>query len=133
MQVPTQAQVLAGGRHVISFAAGIVAGGAALHAISPTDATNATNAITQIGTGFASIVAGVSTLVAVVSGAYATLSASPLWQIFAVKQLAQTAAPVSKDAQVALVNAAAAVPGTEKVVNPALANDPATATNVVNK
>lgn len=139
MALPTQNQVVAAGRHLLTFAAGGIATAAALHAISPADATSATNALTQIGTGLASLIAGITTLIGVASGAYAAWSASPFSQIFAVKKIATetsttvAGAQISRDAQVALVNAAAAVPGTEKVVNPTLALDPATANNVVNK
>lgn len=135
----SKGQVVAAGRHLLTFVAGGITVAASLHAITPTDATNATAALNQIGTGIASVIAGVTTLIGVASGAYAAWSASPFSQIFAVKKLAETptgtvvGAQISRSAQVALVNAAAAVPGTEKIVNPTLALDPATANNVVNK
>lgn len=134
MDAPTQGQVIAAGRHLLTFVAGGIATAATLHVITPADATSATNALNQIGTGIASVIAGVTALIGVASGAYAAWSASPFSQIFAVKKLAIDPTKVaSKEAQVALVNAAAAVPGTEKIVNPTLALDPATANNVVNK
>lgn len=130
----TQGQVIAAGRHLLTFVAGGITVAASLHAITPTDAANATAALNQIGTGVASLIAGITTLIGVASGLYAAWSASPFSQIFAVKKMADNPAQlVSKDAQVALVNAAASLPGTEKVVNPGLALDPATASNVVNK
>lgn len=139
MDAPTQGQVIAAGRHLLTFVAGGIATAATFHVISPADATSATNAINQISSGFASIIAGVTTLIGIASGLYAAWSASPFSQIFAVKKLATDSsrtvagAAISRDAQVALVNAAASVPGTEKVVNPSLAADPATVHNVVNK
>lgn len=84
MELPTQAQVVAFGRHVVTFAMGGVTVLAAAHALSPTDATSATGAINQISSGVASIIAGVTTLIGIASGIYAAVSASPLWQLFAV-------------------------------------------------
>lgn len=84
MNLPTQSQVVAFGRHVVTYAMGGISMLAAVHVLSPTDATTATGAINQISTGVASIIAGVGTLVAIASGVYAAVTASPLWQIFAV-------------------------------------------------
>lgn len=137
MDVPTKSQVIAAGRHALTFAMGGITAAAALHVISPSDATSATAAVNQISAGLASIIAGLTTLVGIASGLYAAWSASPLSQIFAVKKLATDTptttgtAAIQKDAQVALVNAAASIPGTQKVVNPMLADNPATVSNVV--
>jgi hypothetical protein len=84
MQMPNSDQVLAFGRHVVTFSMGAVTAGAALHIINGADQTSATNAITQISSGVASIVAGVSTLVAIASGVWSAFTASPLWQMLSV-------------------------------------------------
>jgi hypothetical protein len=80
--LPTRDQVYASGRHVVSFSMGIVAGLAAVHAINGPTASGAGDAISQISSGMASVIAGVTTLVTIISGLYAAFSASPLSQLF---------------------------------------------------
>ncbi len=81
MNVPTQDQVLAGGRHVVSYVAGGVTMFAALHIITAGDSQSAVAALNKIGSGFAEIVAGLATLSSVVAGAYAAISANPIFQL----------------------------------------------------
>jgi hypothetical protein len=81
MNAPTQDQVLAAGRHVVSYAMGGVSMFAALHLITGGDAQSAANALNTIGHGFSEIVAGVATLATVATGAYAAFSANPLVQL----------------------------------------------------
>jgi hypothetical protein len=99
MQVPSQAQAAAFGRHVVTYAMGAVSALAVLQVVSPSDAASAGNAISQISSGVASIVAGATTLIGIGSGIYAAATASPLWQM----------------------RAAARVPGTTIVTDPAIA------------
>lgn len=81
MRMPTQDEVLASGRHVITFASGGVTMFAALHLITGGDANSAASALNQIGHGFSEIVAGSGTLIALVSGTFAALSANPILQL----------------------------------------------------
>ena len=79
-----RSSVWAAGRHVLTFATGAVTAAAVLHIISGDDAANATNAINQIASGVASVVAGVSTLVGIGSAMYAAYTATHTSQIKAV-------------------------------------------------
>ena len=93
MQIPTQDAVLAAGRHVITFAGGGVTMFAALHLITGGDADSAAKALNQIGHGFSEIVAGGGTLLAIVSGTLAALSANPLLQLIKEKNTKQDKPP----------------------------------------
>lgn len=97
MNVPTTAQAAAFGRHVVTFAAGAVTAGAALHLLTGGQASDATTAISQISSGVASIAAGVATLVGIASAGYAALTASPLWQLLAVAKNPDVAKVVMTD------------------------------------
>ena len=85
MQTPSSAQLQAFGRHVVSYAMGVVTALAATHIASPDQAQSATTAITQISQGVASIITGVSTLIAFGSAIWATVSASLKSQIASVQ------------------------------------------------
>lgn len=93
--MPSKLQLTAFGRHVVSYGMGAVTVLAVTHSISSDQATNATNAITQISTGLASIVAGVTTLVSLISGLYAASSASLKSQIAAVQAAPQAQVTVT--------------------------------------
>ena len=95
MNMPSKLQLTAFGRHVISYSMGAITFLAITHAISSDQAQNATNAITQISTGFASIVAGVTTLVSLISGLWAASSASLKAQIAAVQAAPQAQVTVT--------------------------------------
>lgn len=97
MNAPTQDQVLAAGRHVVSYAMGGISMFAALHLVTGGDAQSATNALNTIGHGFSEIVAGVATLATIASGTYAALAASPLAQLF--RSTKAIAADPAKQAQ----------------------------------
>lgn len=86
MQLPNTAMAAAFGRHVITAASSVVATLAILHIMSPDQASAANDAVGQISDGVAKIAAGVGALIPVVSGVYAALTASPLWQLFAVSR-----------------------------------------------
>lgn len=79
-------QAKAFGRHVLTFAAGGVTLFAAIHVISPGDAGSATQALSDIGEGATKIIAGVTTLIGLVSALWAAWSASPLSQLVAVSK-----------------------------------------------
>lgn len=84
------------GRHTLTFSMGVAAALSALHAITPADATTATNAFTQISTGMASVIAGVSTLIAMASGLYAGWQASPFSKMLSVAHNPQVSTIVVK-------------------------------------
>lgn len=110
----TSAQWYAAGRHVLTFAAGGVTVLASVHVLSPTDAQNATTALQQIGSGVLSVITGLSTLAGIVSGLYATWSASPKSQLLSVAS--------NPDVKVVVANpVVAAQTPSDKVVSPAQA------------
>jgi hypothetical protein len=84
MNIPSQAQFAAAGRHVLTFSMGATAAVAALHVITSDQATTITTSVTQIGNGIAEIAAGLAPLIALATGAYATWTASRKSQITAV-------------------------------------------------
>jgi hypothetical protein len=88
MQTPSQAQVIAAGRHVLTAAASIVAFASVMHLISGDEAGKINDALSQIGAGVASIATGVGTLVTVLSGIWAAYTASTSHQVAAVGALA---------------------------------------------
>ncbi len=74
----------AAGRHILSASAGAVGMLAAMHLITGDEAGRITDAFHQIGSGIASITAGVTTLVGIASALYASWSATHKSQIAAV-------------------------------------------------
>lgn len=84
MNLPSQSQVNAAGRHVLTFTMGAVSAGAALHVVSAGDATTISNSLSQISSGVAEIAAGLAPIIALLSGWYAAWSASHKSQIAAV-------------------------------------------------
>lgn len=120
MRMPTQGEVLAGGRHVVTYAAGGVSMFAALHLLTGGDAESAGKALNQIGSGFAEIVTGLGTLVAVVSGVFATLSANPLWQLISGSKAVQADPSLAKSVtvqdQTSVADAAQAMPQVQTVI-----------------
>ena len=85
LQVPSQIQLEAFGRHVVSYAMGAITVLAFTHIVSPDQAQSATTAITQISQGVALIISGGGTLVAFASALWATISASLRSQIASVQ------------------------------------------------
>ena len=122
MALSTQDQVLAGGRHVFSYLGGAVTMFAALHLITGGDAESASKALSQIGNGFAEIITGAGTLVAVISGVYATWSANPLVQFLKGSKAVAAAPEIVKGAKVsdadqaAVATAAVQLPKVDSVV-----------------
>src|ERR1700677_4527421 len=85
MQLPTSDQVNSALRHVYTAtASGITV--AVLIGLSQGQATALGAAIHQIGDGVASIVAGVSALIPIVSAGYAAWSASPFSKLLSVSK-----------------------------------------------
>lgn len=103
----TMGQVTAFGRHVVTYGTGFVSALVVTHIASPEQGTDATNAITQISSGVASIYAGATTLIGLGSALWATVSASLKSQIKSVQ-----AAP---DAQVTVTDPKLATPGVKVV------------------
>jgi hypothetical protein len=120
MNFPTQDQVLASGRHVVTFASGGVTMFAALHLITGGDATSAANALNQIGHGFSEIVAGGGTLIAIGSGLFAAFSASPLLQLLKGAKAVSNDPSLAKGATVAqqatVATAIEALPNVQAVI-----------------
>lgn len=121
-RIPTQDEVLAFGRHIVTFAGGGVTMFAALHLITGGDAESAANALNKIGSGFAEIVTGVGTLIAIASGVFASLSANPLVQflkgsraVAANPDIVRQAA-VSDADQAVVAKAAVELPKVDRVV-----------------
>jgi hypothetical protein len=84
LSFPTGAQLAAFGRHVVTYGAGAVTAGVAIHFLTPDQGSQITASLSNIVSGVNSIVGGVATLVAVFSGLYAAWTASPSSQIKAV-------------------------------------------------
>lgn len=82
--VPTLGMATSFGRHVLTYSMGAVTMAVAVHAVSPEQGASITKAVTDIGSGIASITGGVTTLVAIGSALYAAWSAAPSSQIKAV-------------------------------------------------
>ncbi len=82
MNLPSQHQIAVLGTVVASSAASAIATLGFVHLLNPADAANATAAISQIGDGFAKIMAGAGTLITIGGTVYATVKSSPLASLF---------------------------------------------------
>lgn len=98
MNLPTQGQVIAAGRHVATSVASVIGTLAAVKLLSGGDAASLQTSIDQFSHGVAEIFAAVSAIVVTVSGAYAALSANPIVQM--LKGLLSIAKDPSKIEQV---------------------------------
>lgn len=85
MNTPSTAQVTALGRHVVTYAMGVVTALAATHIATPDQAQSATAAITQISAGVAAIITAATALIAFASAVWAAITASLRSQIAAVQ------------------------------------------------
>lgn len=81
MKLPDLSQVYAAGRHVASFAGGVVFYASVTGVVNSGDAANASHALSQISDGLKEIVAGCAVLVPIGMGAIAAVKASPLVQM----------------------------------------------------
>lgn len=120
-------QVKAYSRHVFTAAASVIGTLAALKIVSGGDASTLQASLDQFSHGFAEMVAAVSTIAVTVSGAYAALSASPLWQLLrgakAVSASPALAAQVPLETQKEVVKATDKLPTVATVVaSPEVAN-----------
>lgn len=86
----TASQVAAAGRHVASYAAGAVTAAAAFHLLSTQDAATLQTSVQQITNGVSEIAAGLGPIIALLSGFYATWSASHKQQVKAVASVPGT-------------------------------------------
>ena len=128
MWLPTQAQVNAATRHVASFVGGAIL---MFGLSSKLDPNTVQQVITQTGTLLNDLIALIGIVTPIVAGYYASRSANPVVQTQAAAAVAATPGPLQAATAKALLNAAAdAVPGTERVVNPNFAPDPATSPKV---
>lgn len=101
VSLPSKGEVIAFGRHVVSYGMGVLTAGVALHVISQGDADSAGKAISQISTGLASIIAGVTTLTSVAMGIWAAWKSSPFAQLLQASKLPNVAQIVVKDQKLA--------------------------------
>lgn len=90
MNLPTQGQVAAFGRHVLTFAAGGVTFASTLHIISADQATTISTSLGHIANGFNELAAGIGPLVAMASGLYAAWSASNKSRVQSVAKIPGT-------------------------------------------
>lgn len=126
MELPTQAEINAATRHLASGAGGFILAFGLSSKISPDTVQAIINAAGDL-VGNLVTIAGLIT--PVIAAYFAKKSASPVAQAQTVANLAaQQALP--KAAQIAVLNAATDVPGTEKVVNKELAVEAATTPKV---
>jgi hypothetical protein len=84
MNLPSQSQLLALGRHVVSYTMGGVTVLGVLHVVNGGDVATLTNSINQISQGVALIAAGLGPIIAIASGLWSMYTASPKQQISAV-------------------------------------------------
>jgi hypothetical protein len=82
MNLPTQHQIAVAGTAAATSAASVIATLGFVHLLNPADVSNATAAISQIGDGFAKIMAGSGTLIAIGAGLVATVRSSPFASLF---------------------------------------------------
>jgi hypothetical protein len=129
IQLPTQAEVNAATRHLASFAGGAIL---AFGLATKIDPQTVQSIITATGTLVNDAIALAGIVMPVVAAWYAQRSATPVAQAQAVA-VAAANKTLPKEAQVAVLNAAGDVPGTQKVVNATLAMDPATSVKVTNQ
>jgi len=112
MRLPASDQVNAFLRHVYTALGSISATVVILGLLTQGDATKITNALHQIGDGFSSIIAGLSALIPVLSGLYASWTASRTSRLKAM-----AADPEVKQVVVATAAVADAVPSNKVVAN----------------
>ena len=128
MWLPTQAQVNAATRHVASFAGGAIMVFGLAGKINP-DTVN--QLITQTGVLVNDAVLLLGLLSPIVAAYFASKSASTASQVSAAVAVAKSApGPAQEAAAAAIANAAVELPGSQKLVNPALAALPSTSTKV---
>jgi len=119
--LPTADQVKAASRHGVTMVMTVVGTMATLKIISGGDAAALQSSLDQISHGAAELLAGVTALSVAVSGAYAAISANPLWQLLrgskAVSADPKLAASVPESTQKEMVKATDALPTTAAVVS----------------
>jgi len=82
VNLPSQHQIAVVGTHAASIAAGGIAALGFAHVISPSDVTNAGQAIHQISDGLGQVMAGLGTLFGIGTAAYAFVTSGPLASLF---------------------------------------------------
>ena len=82
--LPSLAQANAFGRHVVSYAMGAVTVAVSLSVINEDTGAKIADAVTQIASGVTTAAGGIATLVAILSGIWASWTASRNQQIKAV-------------------------------------------------
>jgi hypothetical protein len=87
MALPSQSQVIAVSRHVVSAIGGAAAFAVTLQFLSAGDAQTITAAVTNIATGLTSIIAGLTALTPVIMAAWSAYSASHTQQIASVNAI----------------------------------------------
>lgn len=126
--LPTADQVKAFSRHMGTAVASVIGTLAALKIISSGDASSLQASFDQISHGVAEIVSGLTAVAVTVSGIYAAISASPLWQLLrgskAVSSDPVLAASIPESTQKEMVKATDALPTTQAVVSTLAADIP---------
>jgi len=124
MNLPDRSQLLAFGRHIPTFAAGVVFSATTIGIMTSQDAATANTAFGQISHGVAEIIAGFSALVPVAMGMIAAVKANPVAQMimgaFAIVHKNASVADVPGTDQAMIMEATAKLPKAEIVVT----NDP---------
>lgn len=91
MNIPTQSQVFAAGRHAFSFGAGVIATAAMWGLVSQTDSATLSEALTHLGNGASEMAKGVTAIIGVIIPLYtawrAAHNASPAEQVKSVISL----------------------------------------------
>ena len=87
MELPSQSQVLAIGRHVVSYAMGGVTVLGVMHIVSASDVATLTTSIDQISQGVALIAAGLGPIIGIISALWSAYTASSKAQIATVKAM----------------------------------------------
>ena len=82
MNLPTQHQIAVAGSALAISATSVIGTLGFVHLLNPADAANATAAISQIGDGFAKMMAGAGTLITIGTSVYMTVKSSPLASLF---------------------------------------------------
>lgn len=77
---PTTGQLIAAGRHVVTFAAGAASFAASVHFMTADQAKALVDGVTQVSSGLVSIGGGLAPVAALISGYFASRSASPKQQ-----------------------------------------------------
>jgi len=116
MNLPTQHQIAVAGSAIAISATSVISTLGFVHLLNPADADNATAAISQIGDGFAKMMAGAGTLITIGTSVYMTVKSSPLASLFRASKTIAADPRLTEQVKVAsLANKAPLVVLTDKL------------------